>query len=74
MQLFDQQGVDMHTNGAAGPAIWQIGSDGGLLNNPVKLAEPANGNRVRRRADRQRRGRSGPAPTACSSRPPSAPT
>src|SRR4029079_6671182 len=44
MQLFNQQGVDMHTNGAAGPAIWQIGSDGGFLNNPVKLADPANGN------------------------------
>ena len=44
MQLFNQQGVDQHTNGAAGPAIWQIGSDGGFLNNPVKLADPANGN------------------------------
>jgi spore coat protein A len=44
MQLFNQQGVDMHVNGAAGPAIWQIGSDGGLLNNPIKLADPANGN------------------------------
>ena len=44
MQLFNQQGVDMHTNGPAGPAIWQIGSDGGLFNNPVKLADPANGN------------------------------
>src|SRR6185369_12381142 len=44
MQLFNQQGIDMHTNGPAGPAIWQIGSDGGLFNNPVKLADPANGN------------------------------
>jgi len=44
MQLFNQQGVDQHTNGAAGPAIWQIGSDGGFFNNPVKLADPANGN------------------------------
>jgi len=44
MQLFNQQGIDMHTNGAAGPAIWQIGSDGGFFNNPVMLANPANGN------------------------------
>jgi FtsP/CotA-like multicopper oxidase with cupredoxin domain len=44
MQLFNQAGVDMHQNGAAGPSIWQIGSDGGLLNNPVRLANPANGN------------------------------
>jgi FtsP/CotA-like multicopper oxidase with cupredoxin domain len=44
MQLFNQAGVDQHTNGAAGPAIWQIGSDGGLFNSPVKLADPANGN------------------------------
>jgi FtsP/CotA-like multicopper oxidase with cupredoxin domain len=44
MQLFNQAGVDQHQNGAAGPAIWQIGSDGGLFNNPVKLADPANGN------------------------------
>jgi FtsP/CotA-like multicopper oxidase with cupredoxin domain len=44
MQLFNQAGVDMHTNGAAGPAIWQIGSDGGLFDQPVKLADPANGN------------------------------
>jgi len=43
MQLFDQQGVDMHVNGAPGPAIWQIGSDGGFLNSPVKLDDPANG-------------------------------
>src|SRR4029079_18785124 len=43
MQMFNQQGVDMHVNGPAGPAIWQIGSDGGFLNNPVKLADPANG-------------------------------
>jgi spore coat protein A len=44
MQLFNQQGVNMHVNGPAGPAIWQIGSDGGLFNAPVKLADPANGN------------------------------
>jgi len=44
MQLFNQHGVDMHVNGAAGPAIWQIGSDGGFFNTPVKLADPANGN------------------------------
>jgi FtsP/CotA-like multicopper oxidase with cupredoxin domain len=31
-------------NNAAGPAIWQIGSDGGLLNAPVRLANPANPN------------------------------
>ncbi len=43
MGLFNQQGVDMHVNGAPGPAIWQIGSDGGLLNAPVKLNDPANG-------------------------------
>jgi FtsP/CotA-like multicopper oxidase with cupredoxin domain len=44
MQLFNQAGVDQHTNGPAGPAIWQIGSDGGLFNSPVQLANPANGN------------------------------
>jgi FtsP/CotA-like multicopper oxidase with cupredoxin domain len=44
MQLFNQEGVDMHENGPAGPAIWQIGSDGGLFDTPVKLADPANGN------------------------------
>jgi spore coat protein A, manganese oxidase len=43
MQMFNQQGVDMHQNGAPGPAIWQIGSDGGLFNAPVKLDDPANG-------------------------------
>ncbi len=43
LQMFNQQGVDMHTNGAPGPAIWQIGSDGGFFNNPVKLDDPANG-------------------------------
>ncbi|MEP6652036.1 MAG: multicopper oxidase domain-containing protein [Myxococcales bacterium] len=43
MGLFNQQGVDMHVNGAPGPAIWQIGSDGGFFNNPVKLNDPANG-------------------------------
>jgi len=43
MQLFDQQGVDMHVNGVPGPAIWQIGSDGGLLDSPVELDDPANG-------------------------------
>ncbi|HEY2029595.1 MAG TPA: multicopper oxidase domain-containing protein, partial [Myxococcales bacterium] len=43
MQMFDQTGVDMHVNGKPGPAIWQIGSDGGLFNAPVKLDDPANG-------------------------------
>jgi FtsP/CotA-like multicopper oxidase with cupredoxin domain len=43
MQLFNQQGVDMHQNGPVGPAIWQIGSDGGFFNSPVKLGDPANG-------------------------------
>ena len=43
MQMFDQRGLDMHVNGPPGPAIWQIGSDGGLFNAPVKLADPANG-------------------------------
>ena len=43
MQLFDQQGVDMHENGVPGPAIWQIGSDGGLFDAPVELDDPANG-------------------------------
>ena len=43
MQLFNQTGVDMHQNGPPGPAIWQIGSDGGFFNSPVKLNDPANG-------------------------------
>jgi len=43
MQMFDQRGLDMHVNGPPGPAIWQIGSDGGLFNAPVKLDDPANG-------------------------------
>jgi FtsP/CotA-like multicopper oxidase with cupredoxin domain len=43
MQMFNQAGLDMHVNGAPGPAIWQIGSDGGLFNAPVKLDDPANG-------------------------------
>lgn len=43
LQMFNQAGVDMHQNGPAGPAIWQIGSDGGFFNNPVKLDDPANG-------------------------------
>ena len=43
MQLFNQAGVDMHENGPVGPAIWQIGSDGGFFNNPVELGNPANG-------------------------------
>jgi FtsP/CotA-like multicopper oxidase with cupredoxin domain len=43
MQMFNQQGVDIHVNGAPGPAVWQIGSDGGLFNTPVKLDDPANG-------------------------------
>ena len=33
----------MHQNGPVGPAIWQIGSDGGFFNNPVMLTNPANG-------------------------------
>jgi len=43
MELFNQAGVDMHQNGPVGPAIWQIGSDGGFFNNPVKITDPANG-------------------------------
>jgi FtsP/CotA-like multicopper oxidase with cupredoxin domain len=43
MQMFNQNGLDMHVNGEPGPAIWQIGSDGGLFDAPVKLADPANG-------------------------------
>jgi spore coat protein A len=43
LQMFNQQGVDMHVNGTPGPAIWQIGSDGGFFDNPVKLDDPANG-------------------------------
>jgi spore coat protein A len=43
MELFNQAGVDMHQNGPVGPAIWQIGSDGGFFNNPVKVTDPANG-------------------------------
>ncbi len=43
MELFNQAGVDMHQNGPVGPAIWQIGSDGGFFNTPVKLGDPANG-------------------------------
>jgi len=38
MQLVNQ------STQAPGPAIWQIGSDGGLLNAPVKLDDPANPN------------------------------
>ena len=74
MQLFNQQGVDMHVNGAPGPAIWQIGSDGGFFNKPVKLDDPANGNQacagspIGNNADVQAGGR------ACSWRRPSAPT
>ena len=75
MQLFNQQGVDMHSNGPPGPAIWQIGSDGGLFNNPVKLADPANGNQqCAGAADRQQHATSGPGRTACSWRPRNAPT
>jgi len=33
----------MHENGPVGPAIWQIGSDGGFFNSPVMLGDPANG-------------------------------
>ena len=43
MELFNQEGVDMHVNGPVGPAIWQIGSDGGFFNNPVQLTSAANG-------------------------------
>jgi spore coat protein A, manganese oxidase len=43
MQMFNQAGLDMHVNGPAGPAIWQIGSDGGLFNSPIKLDDPTNG-------------------------------
>jgi spore coat protein A len=43
MQMFDQRGLDMHVNGPPGPAIWQIGSDGGLFDAPVKLDDPASG-------------------------------
>jgi spore coat protein A len=32
---------------AAGPAFWQIGSDGGLLDKPIKLNDPANANSLR---------------------------
>lgn len=35
MQLVDQ------ASGEPGPAIWQIGSDGGLLNAPVKVTDPS---------------------------------
>ena len=68
-------GVDMHQNGAPGPAIWQIGSDGGFFNTPVKLDDPANGpNACAGAPDRQQQPTSRPAPSACSSRRPSAPT
>ena len=30
------------TSGVAGPALWQIGTDGGLLDRPVKLDDPNN--------------------------------
>jgi len=43
LQLFNQRGVPFQTNGPAGPPIWQIGSDGGFFNSPVKLDDPANG-------------------------------
>ena len=43
MQMFNQNGLDMHVNGEPGPAIWQIGSDGGFFDAPVKLDDPANG-------------------------------
>src|SRR5262249_11356213 len=43
MQLFNQNGVDMHTNGTPGPAAWLIGTDGGFLNSRVKLDDPAHG-------------------------------
>lgn len=40
MQLMD------HASGAPGPAIWQIGSDGGLLNAPVKVTDPSSTTQV----------------------------
>jgi FtsP/CotA-like multicopper oxidase with cupredoxin domain len=40
-RFFELQLQDSATS-AAGPAIWQIGSDGGLLNAPVKLDDPGN--------------------------------
>jgi FtsP/CotA-like multicopper oxidase with cupredoxin domain len=43
LQLFNQAGVDMHVNGPPGPPVWLIGTDGGFLNAPVKLDDPANG-------------------------------
>ena len=43
MQMFNQNGLDMQVNGEPGPAIWQIGSDGGFFDAPVKLDDPANG-------------------------------
>jgi FtsP/CotA-like multicopper oxidase with cupredoxin domain len=43
LQMFNQAGLDMHKNGPPGPPIWQIGSDGGLFDDPVKLDDPANG-------------------------------
>ena len=43
LQLFDQDGFDMHVNGPPGPPIWLIGTDGGFLNRPVKLDDPKAG-------------------------------
>ena len=69
MQMFNQQGVDMHQNGAPGPAIWQIGSDGGLFNSARQAGRSGQrAQRLRRRAVRQQqrraRGRQVPLPRA----------
>jgi FtsP/CotA-like multicopper oxidase with cupredoxin domain len=40
MQLLEEVAGQPGTN--PGPPIWQIGSDGGLLNSPVNLDDPAN--------------------------------
>src|SRR6185295_5247899 len=40
-RFFELQLQDSTTS-APGPAIWQIGTDGGLLNAPVKLDDPNN--------------------------------
>jgi spore coat protein A, manganese oxidase len=41
---FYQMALADQSTGTPGPAIWQIGSDGGLLNAPVKLNDPGNPN------------------------------
>jgi len=42
-RFLQMQLLDAKTN-AAGPAIWQIGTDGGLLDRPAKLDDPTNPN------------------------------